>query len=63
MLWTSPTSAKIIDTKEEAKLNNETSIIKIGRVALGNLTLTYSATEGSEEKSKPEEESKPEPKQ
>jgi hypothetical protein len=42
MLWTSPTSAEIIDAKEQAKLIDSESIIKINRVALGNLTLAYS---------------------
>lgn len=42
MLWTSPTSAEIIDAKEQAKLSDSESIIKINRVALGNLTLAYS---------------------
>jgi hypothetical protein len=42
MLWTSPTSAEIIDAKAQAKLADSESIIKINRVALGNLTLAYS---------------------
>ena len=42
MLWTSPTSAEIIDAKEQAKIADSESIIKINRVALGNLTLSYS---------------------
>lgn len=42
MLWTSPTSAEIIDAKAQAKLSDAESIVKINRVALGNLTLTYS---------------------
>jgi len=42
MLWTSPTSAEIVDAKEQAKLADSESIIKINRVALGNLTLAYS---------------------
>lgn len=42
MLWTSPTSAEIIDAKAQAKLSDGESIIKINRVALGNLTLAYS---------------------
>lgn len=42
MLWTSPTSAEIIDAKEQAKLADSESNIKINRIALGNLTLAYS---------------------
>ena len=42
MLWTSPTSAEIIDAKEQAKVSDSESMIKINRVALGNLTLSYS---------------------
>lgn len=42
MLWTSPTSAEIIDAKAQAKLPDAESIVKINRVALGNLTLAYS---------------------
>ena len=42
MLWTSPTSAEIIDAKAQAKVSDAESIIKINRVALGNLTLAYS---------------------
>lgn len=42
MLWTSPTSAEIINAKEQAKLSDSESIVKINRVALGNLTLAYS---------------------
>jgi hypothetical protein len=42
MLWTSPTSAEIIDAKAQAQLPDAESIIKINRVALGNLTLAYS---------------------
>lgn len=42
MLWTSPTSAEIVNTKEQAKLSDSDSIVKINRVALGNLTLAYS---------------------
>ncbi len=42
MLWTSPTSAEVIDAKAQAQLPDAESIIKINRVALGNLTLAYS---------------------
>jgi hypothetical protein len=42
MLWTSPTSAEIIDAKQQAQLPDDKSIVKINRVALGNLTLAYS---------------------
>jgi hypothetical protein len=42
MLWTSPTSAEIIDAKAQAQLPDADSIVKINRVALGNLTLAYS---------------------
>lgn len=42
MLWTSPTSAEIIDAKAQAKLSDAESIVKVNRVALGNLTLAYS---------------------
>ena len=42
MLWTSPTSAEIIDAKAQAQLPDAESIVKINRVALGNLTLAYS---------------------
>jgi hypothetical protein len=42
MLWTSPTSAEIVNAKEQAKLKDSESAVKINRVALGNLTLAYS---------------------
>jgi hypothetical protein len=42
MLWTSSTSAEIIDAKAQAQLPDAESIVKINRVALGNLTLAYS---------------------
>lgn len=55
MLWTSPETAVIVDTKKEAQKSDSDSLVKLNRIALGNLTLTYSTKQKPEsEKEKPD---------
>jgi len=50
MLWTSDSTAVIIDTSK----SEQTKAIPVNRVTLGNLTLSYSGKRQSESESKPE---------